>query len=104
MLFALLIPSYAALANPPGIPVAEQNFDAWGRARNPNTWTYSSIPVAPAWLCRGYTGRFVIDLVPAPGPAILEVYDLQDRLLLHRSTDTPRVSPSYTPRVSCRTQ
>lgn len=37
--------------------VAEQNFDAWGRNRNPANWTYSSVPAVPAWLYRGYTGH-----------------------------------------------
>lgn len=37
--------------------VAEQNFDAWGRRRNPATWEYSSLPVLPDWLYRGYTGH-----------------------------------------------
>ncbi|THU34988.1 hypothetical protein FAM09_23670 [Niastella caeni] len=37
--------------------VVEQNFDAWGRKRNPQNWTYSSIPSVPGWLNRGYTGH-----------------------------------------------
>lgn len=37
--------------------VAEQNFDAWGRRRNPATWTYTAIPNPPDWLYRGYTGH-----------------------------------------------
>ncbi len=37
--------------------IAEQNFDAWGRSRNPNDWTYSNLPAPPAWLYRGYTGH-----------------------------------------------
>jgi len=42
-----------------GIPeiIAEQNFDAWGRRRNPVTWFYTSVPNPPAWLYRGYTGH-----------------------------------------------
>lgn len=39
--------------------VFEQSFDAWGRERNPNDWTYtanSSLPT-PYWLIRGYTGH-----------------------------------------------
>ena len=36
---------------------AEQNFDAWGRFRNPDDWTYSNIVANPSWLCRGYTGH-----------------------------------------------
>lgn len=37
--------------------IAEQNFDAWGRKRNPTTWDYVAIPSVPAWLYRGYTGH-----------------------------------------------
>ncbi len=37
--------------------VHEQNFDAWGRRRNPGNWTYSGIANAPDWLYRGYTGH-----------------------------------------------
>ncbi|MBS1581432.1 MAG: VCBS repeat-containing protein [Bacteroidetes bacterium] len=37
--------------------VAEQNFDAWGRKRNPATWTYTGLPSTPKWLYRGYTGH-----------------------------------------------
>jgi RHS repeat-associated protein len=37
--------------------VAQQNFDAWGRNRNPADWTYASIPTVPSWLYRGYTGH-----------------------------------------------
>lgn len=36
---------------------AQQNFDAWGRRRNPNNWTYTGIPAVPQWLYRGYTGH-----------------------------------------------
>lgn len=36
---------------------AEQSFDAWGRNRNPNDWTYSNIPSVPAWLYRGFSGH-----------------------------------------------
>lgn len=35
----------------------EQNFDAWGRSRHATTWSYTGIPVSPAWLYRGYTGH-----------------------------------------------
>ena len=35
--------------------VFRQNFDAWGRKRNPVTWTYSDIPDFP--FDRGYTGH-----------------------------------------------
>lgn len=40
-----------------GNKVAEQNFDAWGRNRNPLTWQYASVPAVPVWLYRGYTGH-----------------------------------------------
>jgi len=39
---------------------AEQNFDAWGRFRNPATWGYnvpSHAAGIKAWLYRGYTGH-----------------------------------------------
>lgn len=35
----------------------EQNFDPWGRMRNPTDWTFHSVPVQPSWLYRGYTGH-----------------------------------------------
>ncbi len=41
--------------------VAEQNFDAWGRQRNPNNWNdYTTIPSPPVWLYRGYTGHEMV--------------------------------------------
>jgi RHS repeat-associated protein len=42
---------------------ASQNFDAWGRNRNPSDWTYKNIPAVSTdsnictWLYRGYTGH-----------------------------------------------
>lgn len=37
---------------------AEQNFDAWGRYRNPKNWDYIGIPTTnPTWLERGFTGH-----------------------------------------------
>ena len=36
---------------------AQQNFDAWGRRRNPADWTYTNVPAPPTWLYRGYTGH-----------------------------------------------
>lgn len=36
---------------------SEQSFDAWGRYRNPDDWTYSNVPSRPQWLYRGYTGH-----------------------------------------------
>lgn len=35
----------------------EQSFDAWGRNRKPDDWSYSNIPSVPVWLYRGYTGH-----------------------------------------------
>gem|GEM_PF-2052158 len=35
----------------------KQSFDAWGRKRNPTTWTYTNIPSTPTWQYRGYTGH-----------------------------------------------
>lgn len=42
-----------------GLTVAEQNYDAWGRERNPNTWDYDMTGTfaKPNWLYRGYTGH-----------------------------------------------
>jgi RHS repeat-associated protein len=49
--------SIVSVTNETGSIIAEQNFDAWGRNRNPNNWTYNSVPTAPVWLYRGYTGH-----------------------------------------------
>jgi RHS repeat-associated protein len=49
--------SITAVTNSIGVIVAEQNFDAWGRNRNPSNWTYASVPAVPTWLYRGYTGH-----------------------------------------------
>jgi RHS repeat-associated protein len=49
--------SILTLTDNTGTVVAEQNFDAWGRHRNPNDWTFNSVPTPPAWLIRGYTGH-----------------------------------------------
>lgn len=41
--------------------VAEQNFDAWGRRRDPNNWNIfyaaNSNPATQSWLYRGFTGH-----------------------------------------------
>ncbi|MEQ1554326.1 MAG: FG-GAP-like repeat-containing protein, partial [Ferruginibacter sp.] len=53
--------SIVAVTDKPGRIVATQNFDAWGRYRNPTNWnTY--LPIGdngglPTWLYRGYTGH-----------------------------------------------
>jgi RHS repeat-associated protein len=49
--------SIVGVTNTAGAIVAEQNFDAWGRKRNPTNWTYDNIPSVPNWLYRGYTGH-----------------------------------------------
>ena len=46
------------------ITSAQQSFDAWGRRRDPNTWTLLSPTAAnalPNWLYRGYTGHEHLD-------------------------------------------
>lgn len=53
--------SIITLTNGAGTSVAEQSFDAYGRNRNPNNWTYNNIPVPPVWLYRGYTGHEELD-------------------------------------------
>jgi len=49
--------SIVAVTNEAGTIVAEQNFDAWGRYRNPANWTYTGVPARPDWLYRGFTGH-----------------------------------------------
>lgn len=50
--------SILGVTNSSGGLVAEQNFDAWGRYRNPQNWTYQNTPTTnPVWLQRGYTGH-----------------------------------------------
>jgi RHS repeat-associated protein len=49
--------SIVTVTNSSGTVVAEQNLDAWGRNRQPNTWNYGVLPVNPMWLYRGYTGH-----------------------------------------------
>lgn len=49
--------SILTVTNSSGTVVAEQNFDAWGRQRNPTDWTFNSIPANPSWLFRGFTGH-----------------------------------------------
>lgn len=48
--------SIVALTDENGDVVLEQSFDAWGRYRNPNDWTYNNVNESPTWL-RGYTGH-----------------------------------------------
>jgi RHS repeat-associated protein len=49
--------SILTVTNSTGAVITEQNFDAWGRMRNPSTWAYTGIPTNPTWLYRGYTGH-----------------------------------------------
>ncbi|MEI3802351.1 MULTISPECIES: FG-GAP-like repeat-containing protein [unclassified Chitinophaga] len=49
--------SLLTLTDATGAIVAQQNFDAWGRYRNPDTWQYQNVPARPDWLYRGYTGH-----------------------------------------------
>jgi len=49
--------SILSLTDQLGNKIAEQNFDAWGRQRNPSNWTFSSVPSIPSWLYRGFTGH-----------------------------------------------
>lgn len=49
--------SILTVTNSTGTVVAAQNFDAWGRKRNPNDGSYNNILVNPDWLYRGYTGH-----------------------------------------------
>lgn len=41
---------------------SEQNFDAWGRRRNPTNWTYGNVGTRPDWLIRGFTGHEHLDV------------------------------------------
>ena len=49
--------SYKTITDANGVSVAEQNYDAWGRARDPETWAYNVTTPTPSWLYRGYTGH-----------------------------------------------
>lgn|GEM_PF-3582294 len=50
--------SILAVSDASGNLEYEQNFDAWGRDRNPADWTYTaSTNPRPSWLYRGYTGH-----------------------------------------------
>jgi RHS repeat-associated protein len=45
------------LTDATGTVVAERNYDAWGRDRNPVDWTYNNLPTLSDWFYRGYTGH-----------------------------------------------
>lgn len=56
--------SIVTLTNDAGTVIAKQNYDPWGRERNPDTWGYAAsftsggtTPTPPEWLYRGYTGH-----------------------------------------------
>lgn len=49
--------SIVTLTDDAGTVVARQNYDAWGRERNPDTWGYTGTYSKPDWLYRGYTGH-----------------------------------------------
>ncbi len=49
--------SILTLTNDAGSVIYEQNFDPWGRRRNPTAWNYNNVPSAPDWLYRGFTGH-----------------------------------------------
>jgi len=54
--------SILTLTDDAGIVELDQNFDAWGRDRNPNTWDYANTTLVGnhtgfEWLTRGYTGH-----------------------------------------------
>lgn len=49
--------SILKLTDNAGNVVAEQNFDAWGRKRNPADWSFNGVSAVPNWLIRGYTGH-----------------------------------------------
>lgn len=45
------------VTNAAGTVIASQNFDAWGRYRNPADWTYTNVPASADWLYTGFTGH-----------------------------------------------
>ncbi|GAB4035450.1 FG-GAP-like repeat-containing protein [Spirosoma jeollabukense] len=49
--------SILTVTNAGGTVEFEQNFDAWGRRRDPITWAYTGVSGTPDWLYRGYTGH-----------------------------------------------
>ena len=48
--------SITTITNSSGAVVERRSFDAWGRSRNPDNWSYNNIP-AMTILERGYTGH-----------------------------------------------
>jgi RHS repeat-associated protein len=57
--------SIVAVTNSGGTIEYEQNFDAWGRRRDPANWSpyapTATVPGLPDWLYRGYTGHEMLD-------------------------------------------
>ncbi len=49
--------SIVSITNAEGNIVQEFSYDAWGRSRNPNNWSYILEPNSLAWLNRGYTSQ-----------------------------------------------
>jgi RHS repeat-associated protein len=50
--------SILTVTNATGSIVEERNYDAWGKNRNVNDWTYNNIAASNlSWLTRGYTGH-----------------------------------------------
>ncbi|MES2778348.1 MAG: FG-GAP-like repeat-containing protein [Bacteroidota bacterium] len=47
--------SVLKLTDENGNVVMEQSYDAWGRQRNPDDWSYTGITDPPVWLSMGYT-------------------------------------------------
>jgi RHS repeat-associated protein len=53
--------SILAVTNDAGDVIAKQNYDARGRKRNLDDWTYANVPSVPGWLYRGFTGHEHLD-------------------------------------------
>jgi RHS repeat-associated protein len=51
--------SFDKITNSSGTVIDSASFDAWGRRRNPATWTYNNIPATK--FSRGYTGHEHLD-------------------------------------------
>jgi RHS repeat-associated protein len=49
--------SIVAITNSSMAYETRQNYDPWGRKRNVDNWTYSSVQSVPTWLYRGFTGH-----------------------------------------------
>ncbi len=66
--------SILAVTNSGGGIEAEQNFDAWGRRRDKDSWALLAPTAAtglPVWLYRGYTGHEHIDQFGLGAPDLL---------------------------------